>query len=88
MRNPKREEMVKILSCPDVKKEYQKRSIYVEPMQGIVKDIFELERCWMRGNENNRWIFASMGVSIQIAQWDAILNHCSPWTIKEKVLNK
>ena len=46
-------------------------SYKVEPMQGIVKDIFDLDRCWMRGDDNNRWLFAAMGLTIQMHQLDA-----------------
>ena len=37
-------------------------------MQGIVKGIFDLERCWMRGNKNNQWIFASRGIAVKMHQ--------------------
>ena len=33
---------------------YKERGYRVEPMQGIFKDIFGLNRCWMRGNNNTR----------------------------------
>ena len=55
-------------------------------MQGIVKDIFELDRCWMCGEENNRWLFAALGLTIQMHQFDAYKNGRSPWNIKELVL--
>jgi hypothetical protein len=40
-------------------------------MQGNVKDIFDLNRCWMRGNNNNRWLFATMGLAVQMHQLNA-----------------
>jgi hypothetical protein len=55
-------------------------------MQGIVKDIFDLERCWMRGEQNNRWLFAAMGLTIQMHQLDAFKKGRSTWNIKEQVL--
>lgn len=68
------------------KKEYKKRSVTVEPMQGLMKEIFELETCWMRGNHNNRWLFAAMGIAVQIAQWNAYENNTSTWKVKSEVL--
>ena len=49
-----RQQMVKVLKQRKNKRVYKQRSYTVEPMQGLIKDIFELERCWMRGKENNR----------------------------------
>jgi hypothetical protein len=65
---------------------YKQRSITVEPMQGLVKELFELEKCWMRGDESNRWTFAAMGIAVQIAQRTAYLNGSSTWNIKDEVL--
>jgi hypothetical protein len=65
---------------------YKQRSTTVEPMQGLVKELFELERCWMRGDESNRWLFAAMGIAVQIAQRLAHLNGASTWKIKNEVL--
>jgi hypothetical protein len=67
---------------------YQQRSYTVEPMQGLIKNIFELERCWMRGNENNRWLFAAMGVAVQMHQFRAWEAGRSTWTIKQEVLGR
>ena len=41
----------------------------MKPLQGLVKEIFELERCRMRGNENHRWLFAAMGLVVQMGQY-------------------
>jgi hypothetical protein len=65
---------------------YKQRAITVEPMQGLVKELFELERCWMRGDESNRWLFAAMGIAVQIAQRTAYLDGSSTWNIKDEVL--
>ena len=35
-------------------------------MQGLVKDIFEIDRCWMRKDDNSRWLFAAMGLTIEM----------------------
>ena len=60
-KSPTRQQMVKVLNQRKNKKLSQQRSYTVEPMQGLLKDIFELERCWMRGKANNRWLFAAIG---------------------------
>lgn len=65
---------------------YRERSFRVEPMQGIVKDFFGLDHCWMRGEQNNLWLFAAMGLTIQMHQLDAFKNGRSAWIIKEQVL--
>lgn len=67
------------------KKIYKKRSITVEPMQGLVKELFDLDRCWMRGATNNRWLIAAMGVAVQIAQLHAYRNNQSTWKINSYV---
>ena len=66
--------------------DYKQRATTVEPMQGLVKDIFDLDTCWMRGDANNRWLFAAMGIAIQMAQWKAFQQHTSTWHIKDQVL--
>jgi len=40
----------------------------------------------MRGNENNRWLFAAMGLTIQMHQFEAFKQGKSTWIIKEQVL--
>lgn len=87
-KNPsfERKKMLKSILAPISKRIYKKRSITVEPMQGMAKDIFELDNCWMRGNKNNRWLFASMGIAIQIAQWRAHQEGRSTWAVKSDVL--
>jgi len=30
---------------------YRERAYKVEPMRGLVKDIFDLDACWMRDND-------------------------------------
>jgi hypothetical protein len=64
---------------------FRQRSTTVEPMQGLVKQLFDLERCWMHGNENNRWLFAAMGIAVQMAQRLAWLDYQSTWNIKHSV---
>jgi hypothetical protein len=80
--------MVKILNQRKNKRVYKQRSYTVEPMQGLIKDIFELERCWMRGKENNRWVFAAMGVAVQMHQSRAWQAGRSTWAIKQEVLGR
>jgi len=59
-----RKKMIAFMSKPKYKKIYRERAYKTEPMQGQVKDIFELDRCWMGGDANNRWLFAAMGLTI------------------------
>jgi hypothetical protein len=81
-----RRKMILFMDKPKHKKIYRERSYKVEPMQGLVKDIFEIDRCWMRGNSNNRWIFAAMGLTVQMHQLQAFKQGGSTWNIKELVL--
>lgn len=81
-----RRQMIEEMLTEENKRDYKKRSTTVEPMQGIVKEIFELESCWMRGDANNRWLFAAMGIAIQMAQWEAFNQKSSTWEIKSRVL--
>ena len=85
-KSPNRKKMSDFMQIAEHKKIYRERSYKVEPMQGLVKDIFDLDRCWMRGDVNNRWIFAAMGVTIQMYQLQAYKNGASTWDIKELVL--
>jgi len=55
-------------------------------MQGLIKDIFDLDRCWMRGNKSNRWLFAAMGITVQMHQLTAFKEKRSTWKIKDEVL--
>jgi len=68
------------------RKIYRQRAITVEPMQSLVKGLFDLERCWMRGNANNRWLFAAMGLAVQVAQHTAWQCQQSTWNIRNLVL--
>jgi hypothetical protein len=81
-----RQRMIRVLNLPIHRKLRQQRGQTVEPMQGVVKDIFALERCWMRGHRNHRWLFAAMGVAVQLHQARALKAHRSTWKIKQEVL--
>ena len=85
-KSPHRKKMIEFMRKREHKKIYRERSFKVEPMQGLVKNIFDLNRCRMRGDENNRWIFAAMGLTIQMHQFKAYKNGRSTWNIKEQVL--
>ena len=87
-KSPARQRMVTVLNQRKNKKVYKQRSYTVEPMQGLVKEIFELERCWMRGSANNRWLFAAMGVVVQMHQYRAWQAGHSTWAIKTEVLGR
>ena len=80
-----RKKMIREMWTRANRKIFRHRSTTVEPMQGLVKQLFDLERCWMHGNENNRWLFATMGVAVQMAQRLAWLDHQSTWNIKHLV---
>lgn len=54
-------------------------------MQSLVKDLFDLDTCWMRGNAYDRWLFAAMGVAV-IAQCRALRRGDSTWNIEQEVL--
>lgn len=71
---------------PEHKRIYKERGYRVEPMQGLVKQIFDLDRCWMKGSKNNRWLFAAMGLTIQMHQLEAYRNNSSTWKIQNEVL--
>lgn len=83
-----RRRMIRTMSAAKYRNIYKERSYTVEPMQGLVKDIFELNRYWMRGNANNRWLFAAMGITVQMHQRDAVRHKRSTWNIKAEVLGK
>ncbi len=81
-----RRQMIRTMQLPRHKKIFKERAYKVEPMQGLVKDIFELDRCWMRGNDSNRWLFAAMGLVIQMHQLKAYKESKSTFNIKSEVL--
>ena len=87
-KSPARQRMVKVLKRSKNQQLYKQRGYTVEPMQGLIKDIFELDRCWMRGKENNRWLFAAMGVAVQMEQYRAWQAGRSTWAIKPEVLGR
>jgi hypothetical protein len=61
---------------------YKQRRYTGEPMQGLLKDIFELDKCGMWGLENNRWLFAAMGLAVQMPQYRAWQAGRSTWALK------
>lgn len=85
-KTPERRRMIAVMKQRKHKKLLKERKHTVEPMQGLVKDIFELDRCWMRGNQSNRWLFAAMGLAVQMHQLKAYRNKKSTWKIKSEVL--
>lgn len=85
-KSPLRKKMIKEMLTERNIKDFKKRSTTVEPMQGLIDNIFDLERCWMRGDDNNRWLFAAMGIAVQMAQFKAYKEKRSTWNIKSDVL--
>lgn len=53
-KSPSRTKMIKHMLTKQNQQDDNTRAITVEPMQGLVADIFALDRCWMRGEANNR----------------------------------
>jgi hypothetical protein len=86
IKSEQRQRMHQVMQKPKHKHIYKERAYRVEPMQGLVKDIFDLDRCWMRGNKSNRWLFAAMGVTVQMHQLIAYQENRSTWNIKNEVL--
>jgi hypothetical protein len=80
------DKMMKVMQQPKHRQIYKERSYRVEPMQGLVKQIFDLDRCWMKGSKNNRWLFAAMGLTIQMHQLTAYRKGKSTCKIQEEVL--
>jgi hypothetical protein len=85
-KSPARQQMIREMRTPTHRKTYKQRATTVEPMQGLVKELFELETCWMRGGVSQRWLFAAMGIAVQIAQRRAYRRGTSTWNIKEEVI--
>ncbi len=79
-------QMTLVTSSRRKKNKSGNRILMHKAMQGLVKDIFELDYCWMRGNAGNRWLFAAMGLTIQMHQLDAFNEKRSTWVIKTEVL--
>ena len=86
IKSPERKQMWRELRTERHRRLFRERRFTVEPMQSLVKDIFDLERAWMRGDENNRWVFAAMGVAVQVAQRIAYQRKQSTWVVKDLVL--
>jgi hypothetical protein len=74
-----RQRMLNILNRPNHRRLRQPRGQTVEPMPGVVQDIFALERCWMRGHRHHRWRLAALGVTVQWHQASALKRQCAGW---------
>lgn len=85
-KTPQRQQMRRELKTERHQRIYARRSQTVEPMQSLVKHIFDLDQCWVRGNAHNRWLFAAMGVAVQLAQAQAHQANRSTWRIQDAVL--
>jgi len=80
-----RQQMIKVQNLPKNQRLRTQRGQTVEPMQGLVKEIFALDCCWMHGRRNHRWLFAAMGGAVQMHQSLAYQQERSPWKIKQEV---
>jgi len=85
---PERQRMVKVLKQTRHQHLDQRRRYTVEPMQGLITDIVDLETCWLRGQAPNRWLFAALGVVMQMHQYRAWQEGRSTWAIKQEVLGQ
>ena len=85
-KSPERKHMIRDMQTRANRRDYKKRSTTVEPMQGLIAGLFDLDRCWMRGDASNRWLFAAVGVTVQMAQIKAFKMKRSTWNIKKEVL--
>lgn len=52
--------MIAAMNSKKCQRYYKEQNQTVEPIQGKVLEIFDLDRCWMRGDASNRWLFAAM----------------------------
>ena len=86
--SPERQRMVKVLKQNRHQHLYQQRRYTVEPMHGLIKDILDGEPCWMRGRAHHRWLFAAMGVVMQLHQYPAWQEGRSTWAIKQEVVGQ
>lgn len=87
-KTPERKAMIKAMKTKRCRQYLKERGQTVEPMQGLVKEIFDLDRCWMRGDASNRWLFAAMGLAVQMHQLKAYRQQRSTWKIKSEVLGE
>jgi hypothetical protein len=62
------------------------RSSTVEPRQGLVAEICARARCGLRGEANNRWLFAARGRAVQMAPWRAGTHKRSTWNVQSAVV--
>jgi hypothetical protein len=85
-KTPARQAMIQEMRTPGNRRTYRQRATTVEPMPGLVKERFALQTCRLRGDASNRWLFAAMGVAVQLAQRQACHRGTSTWNIKEEVL--
>ena len=87
-KSPARQRMGQILKQRKNKRLDKQRSYTVDPRQGLVTDLFELERCWRPGTDNTRGVLAAMGVAGQMPQYRAWQAGRSTWAIKQAVLGR
>jgi len=85
-KSPERRKIIEIMEQPAHKILFGQRGVSVEPVEGLVKNIFDLDNCLMRGEKNNCRLFAAMSVAVQISQLAAYRKNRSTWRIKDDVL--
>jgi hypothetical protein len=84
-KSPARPQRVKLLKPRQNNRGYKPRRDTVAPRQGFLTAISELDRGWLRGTENNRWVWAAMGVAVQRQHYRAWQAGRSTWASKPEV---
>lgn len=60
------------MAIPQLQKIYRERARKIGLMHDLNIDIFNLARCWTRGNKNIHWLFAAMNLIFQMHQLKAL----------------
>jgi len=67
-KSPERRKMIEIMEQSAHKVLFRQRGFTVEPVQGLVKNIFNPDNCLMRGEKNNRRLLAATRVAVQLSR--------------------
>jgi hypothetical protein len=84
----KGQEMMKVQNLPKTQRLRTDRGQTVEPMHGLVKEIFARDGYWMHGGRHNRWLCAAMEGAVQMPPLLADKQGRAPWKIKQEVLGR
>jgi hypothetical protein len=81
-----RQRLLQSLNLPIHRQRRPHRGQTVEPLQGVVKDLCALDRCWRRGQRHHRWLCAAMGVAVPRQQGRAHHAQRATGTITQEVV--